>query len=186
MPCLLQRHCLQPCELEHLGANLQWVIPASTKTLLFLPPEYLLHIFENNIKRQASQLVLIVNLQKPQLRNYQGQTGLWLCLWETVLIVNGCKRGQPTAGSTIPRRMALGYIRKLSRAQPCEWASIQRFSVFPASSPCLAPILTSAMGCALEIESTPTLSSLSGFLFIVFVTVTCSQSDIIAYPKIAS
>lgn len=41
--------------------------------------------------------------RKPQLKTYLGQAGLWLPYqWSILLIVNSCRRTQPTVGGATP------------------------------------------------------------------------------------
>lgn len=62
------------------------------------------------------------------MRNFPDNIGLWANLWETVVITDGYRKTQLTVGSTIPKQMALGHMRKLVKH---ELASKQGMSQQP-------------------------------------------------------
>ena len=68
--------------------------------------------------------VSVVNLtqptqeREPQLRNCLYWIGLCTCPWVIFSIADWCGRAQPTVGSSRPRQMGLGSIRKITGCLP--------------------------------------------------------------------
>lgn len=52
------------------------------------------------------------------MKNCLEQIGLWLCLWETVLIANWYRRVQALWMAPFPEQIVLGYIRKPAIHKP--------------------------------------------------------------------